>query len=268
MAVGQLDLKGNTIRERKADLHRKQAAQRKAFSEHAKKQRAEERPASKNNCRKPQAEGLSDDKAASLSEISQSSLRAQPASQKVSGNVNEYQGLVDDTEWGAWMHRKAQFKETNVLQQPDLTFAEWMTERDICKHHKGDSGEFQSKRFLFNIAFFCNTNRLWDVVSKQLQTAISGQPKPVQTATIFLLRMAGSPREEEKPEHYGAAAIVKQLANKANNASEYVRAMPFTGRKTYRAVLNREELAIIFEEAATGLARLETCASIQSLRSF
>ena len=40
-------------------------------------------------------------------------------SQKVGDN--EYRGLVDDTEWRAWMHRKAQFEETNVLQQPELT---------------------------------------------------------------------------------------------------------------------------------------------------
>ena len=113
--------------------------------------------------------------------------------------------------------------------------------------------------------YFCNTNRQWDAVSKQLQTAISGQPKAMQTATIFLLRMAGSPREEEKPGFSGAAAIVKHLTNKANNASDYVKSMPFTGRKTYRAVLNREELAIIFENVAANLARLETCASIQEL---
>ena len=80
--------------------------------------------------------------------------------------------------------------------------------------------------------------------------------------------MAGSPREEEKPGFSGAAAIVKHLANKANNASDYVKSMPFTGRKTYRAVLNREELAIIFEDVAANLARLETCASIKKLCEY
>ena len=144
-----------------------------------------------------------------------------------------------------------------------------MTERDICRDNKGDSS-FRSKRFLFNIAYFCNTNRLWDVVTKQLQTAIAGQPKQVQVATIFLLRMAGSPREEEKPGRSGAAAIVKHLTDAgsdspASDISDYVKSMPFSGRKTYRAVLNREELAIIWEEVVTDLASLETCASIQDL---
>ena len=80
--------------------------------------------------------------------------------------------------------------------------------------------------------------------------------------------MAGSPREEEKPGFSGAAAIVKHLTGKANNASDYVKSIPFTGRKTYRAVLNREELAIIFEEVAADLARLETCTSIKKLCEY
>ena len=134
---------------------------------------------------------------------------------------------IDDIERRAWMARKAQFKESGVLQQPDLTFAEWMIERDRCKQHKQDPF-FRSKYFLFNIAFFCNTNRLFDHVTQQLHTAITGQRRPLQMATIFLLRMAGSPREEEKPGFSGAAAIVKHLKG---NASEYVKSMPFTGRK-------------------------------------
>ena len=230
MAVDQLDLKGNSIHRRKADLLRKST---------------------------PDTEGLSDDKTASLPQC------VWPRLVLVSDHFNPHQGFIDDTEWKAWMHRKARFKKTNVLQQPDLTFAEWMTERDICKDHKEDPS-FRSKHFLFNIAFFCNTNRLWDEVTKQLQAAIAGQPKQVQTATVFLLRMAGSPREAEKPGCSGAAAIVKQLT-KASSISDYVRSMPFTGRKTYRAVLNREELAIIFEEVATDLASVETCASLQNL---
>ena len=40
LVVDQLDLEGDSIQERKADLLRKQAAQRKAFNDNAKKQRA------------------------------------------------------------------------------------------------------------------------------------------------------------------------------------------------------------------------------------
>jgi hypothetical protein len=233
MAVDQLDLEGNSIHKRKADLLHKST---------------------------PDTEGLSDNEAASLPRS------VWPRLVLVSDDFNPHQGFVDDAEWTAWMRRKAQFKETNVLQQPDLTFAEWMTERDVCKDHKEDSS-FRSKHFLFNIAFFCNSNRLWDEVTKQLQAAIAGQPKQVQTATVLLLRMAGSPREAEQPGRSGAAAIVKQLTNvfPASSVSDYVRYMPFTGRKTYRAVLNRKELAIIFEDVASDLASLETCASIQNL---
>ena len=164
--------------------------------------------------------------------------------------------LVSDADWNAWQTRKARFKETQELQQPDLTFAEWVRERDVCRDHKGDAS-FWPKHFLFNIAFFCNTNRLWDLVTQQLQTAIAGQPKRVQVATVFLLRMAGSPRDEEKPGQSGAAAIAGHFADAF--PTQYVRSMPFTGRKTYRAVLNREELAIIGEDVVADLTSVDVC---------
>ena len=44
--------------------------------------------------------------------------------------------------------------------------------------------------------------------------------------------------------------------------TRYVRSMPFTGRKTYRAVLNREELAIIGEDVVADLASLDVCDSL------
>ena len=49
--------------------------------------------------------------------------------------------LANDTDWDAWQKRKAQQKETKELQQPDLTFAERMRERDICRTHKGEKPE-------------------------------------------------------------------------------------------------------------------------------
>ena len=52
---------------------------------------------------------------------------------------NPHPDLVSDTDWALWQTRKAQFKETKELQQPDLTFAERMRERDICRTHKGES---------------------------------------------------------------------------------------------------------------------------------
>ena len=47
--------------------------------------------------------------------------------------------------------------------------------------------------------------------------------------------------------------------------TQYVRPMPFTGRKTYRAVLNREELAIIGEDVVADLASLDVCDSLPAL---
>ena len=120
------------------------------------------------------------------------------------------------------------------LQKPDLTLEEWMTERDICRSHRSDQS-FRSKHFLFNIAHFCNTNRLWDVVTRELQKAIAGQPKRVQVATVFMLRMAGSPREEEKPGLAGAAVIAAHF--KEDFPVAYVRSMHFTNRSTYPAVV-------------------------------
>ena len=187
--------------------------------------------------------------------------RTLPGSRKA--ERNPHPNSISDADWYAWQTRKDTFAETKALQQPDLTFAEWMKERDVCRDHKGDAS-FRSGHFLFNIAFLCNTNRLWDVVTQQLQTAIARQPKRVQVATVFLLRLAGSPRDEEKPGQSGAAAIAGQMAADAFPAG-YVRAMPFTGRKTYRAVLNREELAIIGEDAVADLASLEVCDSLPAL---
>ena len=173
------------------------------------------------------------------------------------------EGAISSEDNTAWEQRKSHFKDTGKLLQPQLTFAEWMQERDLCKARKGDH-TFRSEHFLFNIAFFCNTNRLWDVVTRELQEAIAGQGRLVQVAAIFLLRMAGSPRNEEKPGESGAAAIVAQLAA-GEFPAQYVRTMPFTGRKTYRAVLNREELAIIAEDVVADLASVEDCESLPAL---
>ena len=137
-----------------------------------------------------------------------------------------------------------------------------MLERDLCRKHKGDSS-FQSKHFLFNIALFCNTSRLFDVVTRQLQTATSGEAKRVQVGTVLLLRMAGSPREEERPGLSGAAAIAARL--REGFPALYVRKMPFTGRGTYRAVLSRGELSIIGKQVIEDIASLDLVESIAAL---
>ena len=101
-------------------------------------------------------------------------------------------------------------------------------------------------------------------MTQELQDAIAGRDRQVQVAAIFLLRMAGSPRNEEKPGESGAAAIVAQLAA-GEFPAQYVRTMPCSGRKTYRGVLNREELAIIGADVVADLASVEDCESLPAL---
>ena len=78
------------------------------------------------------------------------SLSEQPASPAA---FNEYQGLIPDADWRAWVQHKTQLNATKVLQQPDLTFAQWMIEHDKCKYRKDNSTPARSKHFIFNIAF-------------------------------------------------------------------------------------------------------------------
>ena len=163
-----------------------------------------------------------------------------------------------------WQLRKQTYKRDRTLCQPKLTFSRWMQERDYCRDHKGDRA-FRSEHFLFNIAFFCNTNRMWDKVSEQLQEAIRGHQRHVQVGTIVLLRFAGSPRNEEKQGRSGAASIATRLAAQWW-PTKYVETMPFTGRRTYRAVMNRRELAIIGAEAVTLLSATEVSESLVTLR--
>ncbi len=166
---------------------------------------------------------------------------------------------ISTEDWEALQTRTENYKTTKKLQKPPLDFDGWMRERDLCRDKKNDP-EFQSDHFLFNIAFFCNTNRLWDVVTRELQAAIEDLPKKEQVVIIFLLRMAGSSREQEKPGRSGAAGIKAHM----ENLPEYIKTMPFTGRKTYRAVLNRKELSIIYDTVAEDLASLDRCASLDN----
>ncbi len=46
------------------------------------------------------------------------------------------------------------------------------------------------------------------------------------------------------------------------NLTEYIKTMPFTGRDTYRPVLSKKELSIIYADVAEELASLDRCASL------
>ena len=183
---------------------------------------------------------------------------AATATASISGSAqgSDYQEFLEQNvgteDLAAWEERKAKYNKSEIPLKPDLTFGEFMKARDDCREHKGDPS-FRSKHFLFNLAFFCDTNRLWDVVTQELQKAIEGQDKLVQVTTIVLLRMAGSPRNEEKPGQSGSEAIVKAVIEGFN--VQYVTDMPFSGRRTYRAVLSRQELAIIGDDVVTACNR-------------
>ena len=197
------------------------------------------------------------------------------STQAVAGIINVDSDSEDDVQsllskrydnvFRAASNRRDDAKDARTHMSADLTFAEWMRERDVCRTQKGNPS-FRSKHDLFNIAFFCNTNRLWDKVTQELKSAIKAQPKPLQVATIFLLRMAGSLREEEKPGRSGARAIINNLKN--GQIDNFVPTMPFSGRKTYRAVMNRHELAIIWSDVVSELACVRMCESLVDLRDF
>ena len=146
-----------------------------------------------------------------------------------------------------------------VLRKPALSFHQFVEERDRCR-----DASYRSPHWVLRHGFFENTDRTWDHVSEELRRALARPgPREARVATVILLRMSGSPRESERPRRSGATVIwshcAAAFAGGAHQAAlerlqSYVRAMPFTGRKTYRAVLSREVLASTVAASATRLA--------------
>eukprot|EP00930_Biecheleria_cincta_P005229 TRINITY_DN10614_c0_g1_i3.p2 TRINITY_DN10614_c0_g1~~TRINITY_DN10614_c0_g1_i3.p2 ORF type:complete len:125 (+),score=11.64 TRINITY_DN10614_c0_g1_i3:113-487(+) len=77
---------------------------------------------------------------------------------------------------------------------PQLTFEQFVSERDRCRQFPGSS-----KIMLMNLAHFCNTNRLWDRGTKELFAALLDfcQTCFHKVLTVILHRMAGSPADTE-----------------------------------------------------------------------
>ena len=139
-----------------------------------------------------------------------------------------------------------------ALARPPLSFAAFVDERDRCRDKS-----YVSSFYPLREGYFCNTNRMWDRVSQELATATAVHPKYRRSAigAVLALRMAGSPRESERPGRSGAGPIMKHALQKKSSFRAYVRTMPFTGRKTYRAVVNKGKLSEMVPRIAKRLAK-------------
>jgi hypothetical protein len=122
-----------------------------------------------------------------------------------------------------------------VLRVLPLSFAAFLAERDRCRERTHRSND----RVLRD-AFIENTDRRYDHVSQELERAIAGQPLEPAVATVMALRLSGSARESERPGRSGAAPI---MAATLRGDLGFLETMPFTGRKTYRAVMKKATMA-------------------------
>ena len=104
--------------------------------------------------------------------------------------------------------------------------------------------------------FFCNTNRTWDRVSKQLELVLQGSPSfEASCATILTLRLAGSAGDEE-----GRGAAVIYAATQGDFAAFLRDKLQLSARKAYKAVVSKADLARVVPKIAEG-----TSANRQSL---
>ena len=76
---------------------------------------------------------------------------------------------------------------------------------------------------------FENTNRMWDKVSGELAfaTAVSPSHRRAAITTTFVLRLAGSARESEKPGMSGATPLMEKAMGTKAALRAYIREMPF-----------------------------------------
>ena len=142
-----------------------------------------------------------------------------------------------------------------------LSFSEFVEERDRCR-----DPTYESPYQVLRDGFFCNTNRMWDRVSRELEAA-TGHPwlRYESILTILALRMAGFPREGERP-GAGARPIMAAALDGLDQFRAYVRTMPFSGRKTYRAVMRKSVLAGAIPCVAWHLSRRRRARSLASLQ--
>ena len=149
-----------------------------------------------------------------------------------------------------------------ALQRPLLDLEGFIEERDRCRDKT-----YESPHPVLREGFFENTNRMWDKVSGELAfaTAVSPAHRRAAITTTFVLRLAGSARESEKPGMSGATPLMEKAMGTKAALRAYIRKMPFSGRKTYRAVLSKETLATVAPRIAKRVAKRTTARSLGSL---
>ena len=111
--------------------------------------------------------------------------------------VREY-GLSSNV--GGWMKqwrfRQRHWASSKELRRPDFDFQSFVTALDACRANKQVPG-WKSNHFLLNTAFFCNTNRLWDAASMELQAVLPSLSRIQRVLLVVLFRLLGSPKNSE-----------------------------------------------------------------------
>ena len=165
--------------------------------------------------------------------------------------------------------------------EPTLNFQAFIEERDRCCDR-----DYVSPHSILREGYFCNTDRMKDRVSKELAFAVGVNPKlrKEAIATVIALRMAGSPRQSEKPGYSGSYAIMQRAVRshkifeplkwllegrhvKKLSFKKYIETMPFSGRKTYHAVVSKMELARAVPKIAKRVAKRTKASSLHSLHA-
>ena len=149
-----------------------------------------------------------------------------------------------------------------MLRPPRLNFGAFVAERDRCRDRT-----YVSDDPILRKGFFCNTNRMWDTVSQELAYATGVGPlyRQEAIATIIVLRMSGSPRNDQLMS--GSEAIMKQAIKGRYSFAKFVETMRFSRRKTYRAVVKKQALAKSVWQIAKRVNKKVKAKSLASLQN-
>ena len=85
--------------------------------------------------------------------------------------------------------------------------------------------------------------------------------------TVIAHRMSGSARHSEKPGKSGTFPIMRAALQGKRALKTHIRTMPFSGRKTYRAVMRKEVLADAVPKVAKRLYKKPRCKSLLRLHA-
>ena len=141
-----------------------------------------------------------------------------------------------------------------------LRFGAFIDERDRCRKRDYVSGDR-----VLRAGYFCNTDRRWDHTSVEMEYEIGLAPVYHRECveTVVTQRLSGSARHSERPGRSGTFPILRAALR--GELQEHIRSMPFSGRKTYRAVLKKTTLASAVPEVAKRFVRKPQCKSLRRL---